>query len=422
MFFERARELELLEREFEAIDSGHLALLRGRALSGKSSLALEFIKDKRSVYFAFSKKGEKALCEEFLEVIRRTFNIVPSRDVDDFSVAFRILLEYASKENIVIVLDNFSSDIGGTDELAKKIVNIWKEYFLCCRAFLIVAGKPDVASNFGGVDFLDIVVEAFSISELRSILTFQEHFSNELVFYYFVLTGGNPRYIDLLIYNGCFSFEEIRDFIFRKDSPFVLDTKEILLELFGREYLTYFAILEQISLGNDKRADIERVLGRNIGGYIERLSVEYNLIKKIKPFNALDSGRTQKLVIRDCSIAFWFRFIFRNHSLISSYEFGLLKDIFQENFVEYCSIYLKIFFIELLDEANKFSTIGSFWSGNVKRAIDIVAVNEEDKKLLLAYTDFYKDKLDLKTLKKRSKFLLKDFEGFDVEYNGYGIK
>ena len=108
-----------------------------------------------------------------------------------------------------------------------------------------------------------------------------------------------PKYIDLLVVNSALSFDKIIDFIIDTNSPFINEGKNLLIEEFGKEYGTYFSILELISNGKTGRSEIESILEHNIGGYLDRLENNYALIKKYKPINARPNSRLQKYRIID---------------------------------------------------------------------------------------------------------------------------
>ena len=63
-------------------------------------------------------------------------------------------------------------------------------------------------------------------------------------------------------------------------------------------------------------SEIESILGKSIGGYLERLEHDFGLIKTIRPIFAKPNGRIQKYIIEDNFLSFWFRFIYKYQSAI----------------------------------------------------------------------------------------------------------
>ncbi len=87
--------------------------------------------------------------------------------------------------------------------------------------------------------------------------------------------------------------------IFRVNSFWLDEGKNLLIEEFGREYTTYFSILSLLASGKTSRSEIESILEKNIGGYLERLQDHYELIKPLKPVFAKPGSRVQKYFIED---------------------------------------------------------------------------------------------------------------------------
>ena len=105
-----------------------------------------------------------------------------------------------------------------------------------------------------------------------------------------------------------------------------MEGRNLLVEEFGREYGTYFSILELIAVGKTARSEIESVLEIHSGAYLAKLEDEYALIAKHRPINAKPGGRLQKYYLRDNFLSFWFRFIYRNLSAIETGNFGYVRE------------------------------------------------------------------------------------------------
>ena len=88
-------------------------------------------------------------------------------------------------------------------------------------------------------------------------------------------------------------------FMLNEFSPFLEEGRNSLIEEFGKEYGTYFAILELLSLGKTSRPEIESIIDRDVGGYLEQLVSTYNLIYRDLPFDAKPASRMIKFAIKD---------------------------------------------------------------------------------------------------------------------------
>ena len=119
------------------------------------------------------------------------------------------------------------------------------------------------------------MIKPFSIKTMAGILRDYKIKDSSLLFDYYLFTGGSPKYIDLLVENNAFTFEKILNFVVDANSPLLNEGKNLLIEEFGKEYGTYFSILELISIGKTGRSEIQSILESDVGGYLDRLEKDY---------------------------------------------------------------------------------------------------------------------------------------------------
>ncbi|HQW57417.1 MAG TPA: DUF234 domain-containing protein [Gammaproteobacteria bacterium] len=200
--------------------------------------------------------------------------------------------------------------------------------------------------------------------------------------------------------------------ILQKNSPFLNEGKNLLIEEFGRDYLTYFTILELISLGKTSRTEMESLLGKDIGGYLQRLESDYAIVTRHRPIHAKPNTKNQKFKITDNFLNFWFRFIYRHQTAIEIDNFSYIKKIIKRDYSTYCGPILERFFQNLLAETRQFNRIGSYWEKGNQNEINIVAINDMEKKILIGETKLNKSKISLKTLRVRAEPLLKEFPNY----------
>lgn len=73
-----------------------------------------------------------------------------------------------------------------------------------------------------------------------------------------------------------------------KNSPFLNEGKNLLIEEFGKDYGTYFSILELLSMGRTSRSEIESILQINSGGYLDRLEkLFHQLLAETNKYNQI---------------------------------------------------------------------------------------------------------------------------------------
>jgi len=425
-FYNRQAELKELRLLYDQSAShGRLTVLTGRRRVGKTMLSLEFAKKHKHLYFFVSRKTEPLLCEEYLTEIKNIFATPVIGEIRTFKDIFRLLLEISFKEHFTFIIDEFQEFYTVNPSVYADIQHLWDVNKHKSKMNLILVGsvyslmykifQSSKEPLFNRAD-RQLFIEPFSIKDTAIILKDHNNKTVKTLFDYYVFTGGMPTYIDLLLTNKALSFNKMLDFILKQNSPFLDEGKNVLIEEFGKEYGTYFSILELISVGKTARTEIESILERNVGGFLDRLEKNFAIISKHKPINAKPKSRLQKYKIQDNFLNFWFRFIYRNRSAIETGNFNYVKDIVKRDYSTYCGRILERFFSELFAASGKFNAIGSYWGRDNQNEIDIVAVNDMKKKIVIAEVKFKKTKINLNTLREKSVKLLRLYPNYKPQF------
>lgn len=128
-------------------------------------------------------------------------------------------------------------------------------------------------------------IKAFRPSVLKKIMNDNApDYSKDDLLALYSFTGGVAKYVQLLIEDHAFTVDSMIDSIVSSDSAFISEGRAILVEEFGKDYDTYFSILSAISSGYTRRAEIESIVGKEIGGYLTRLEDDYGIIRKDEEF------------------------------------------------------------------------------------------------------------------------------------------
>ncbi len=228
--------------------------------------------------------------------------------------------------------------------------------------------------------------------------------------------------MDLLAAHSALSFERMMDFVLQADSPFLDEGRNLLIEELGRDYGTYFSILELISLGKTARMEIQSILAADIGGYLERLENTFGIISRHKPIDAKPNSRLQKYRITDNFLNFWFRFIYRNRSAIETGNFAYVREIIDRDYPVHCGLLLEKCFHELLAESGNYNRIGSYWERGNQNEIDLVAVNDLKKTITIADIKMNKTRLGIEGLKHRAGGLLASYPRHRPEWIGLSLE
>ncbi|GAJ18084.1 unnamed protein product, partial [marine sediment metagenome] len=141
--------------------------------------------------------------------------------------------------------------------------------------------------------------------------------------------------------------------------------------------------LSLIASSKTSRTDIESILEKDIGGYLARLEKDYSIIKSVRPLLAKPNARVQKYFIEDNFLNFWFRFVYKYRNAIEIGNYKYVNDIVERDFITYSGHFLEKYFIEKLALTKQYSLIGNYWERRNKNEIDIVAINEKEKKVVI---------------------------------------
>lgn len=425
-FYGRKNELKLLEESYQRVDkSAQMVVVTGRRRMGKTMLSLHYTQNKPYLYLFVAKKSETLLCQEFINQIRLVFNVPILGIITQFKDIFALLLEIAKTQAFVLIVDEFQEFYHINPSVYSDLQKLWdlnkfesKIQVLFLGSIYSLMHKIFEESKeplFGRQDRM-IHLRPFTIKEIFQILQ-KHHAANlETLFSYYMLTGGTPKYIDLFLSEKAFSLEQMIDFILSENSPFLNEGKNLLIEEFGKEYGNYFSILELLSSGKTSRGEIESVLQKDVGGFLEKLEKDYFVISRYKPINAKPETKLIKYKIKDHFLKFWFRYLYRNRTAVETGNFDYIKRVMEGDLPTFSGLALEQFFLDLFANSHQFNQIGSYFESDHTNEIDLVAINDLDKKMVIAEVKRNKKRIRLEELKQKAKKLLLSYPEYSVQF------
>ena len=431
-FYNREKELELLRR-IDALSEtdAQMTVLTGRRRIGKTSLLRHFMADRPAVYLFLAKKSEALICAELADAIRLSLGVELYGEFRQFKEIFRFLLDLSKKQHFTLILDEFQEFTSINPSVYSEMQNLWDAAKAESKINLILCGSVYSLMNkifenskeplFGRATNR-IHLKPFTINTLKEILA--ENYpvctkDDLLAFYLF--TGGVAKYVELFVSRKAFTLNDILNEIFSENSILLDEGKNILIEEFGKEYSTYFSILTLIASSKTFRSEMESVLEMSVGGYLERLDADFGLIRKIRPVLAKPGGRNMKYAIHDNFLNFWFRFIYKYRSAIEIGNFDYVRSIIERDYATYSGLILEKYFVEKLIVSQQYSLVGTYWEKSNQNEIDIVAINEVEKKALFAEVKGKADNINLKALKEKSLKLTQSLTGYEFSYKGLSL-
>lgn len=402
-FYNREKELESL-REIGKISfetHSQMTVVSGRRRIGKTSLIKKAFEGDAGpmLYFFVGRKTEMLLVKEFMQEVEAKLGGYIPDGITSFGSLFKFLLERAKSTHFTLIIDEFQDFSRINPSIFSDMQNLWDSYRNSTRMNLVLSGSVVTMINkifrdskeplFGRADnFLKL--KPFKTSVIKEILSdFNPEYDNKDLLALYTVTGGIPKYIEILCERGKVTEESILKYIVSENSPFLEEGRSLLISEMGKEYSTYFSILQAISSGKTTQNEISTAIGGlQIGGHLEKLEDTYNIITKIRPVLSKPGVRSAvRYAITDNFLSFWFRFIERNRSMIELDNFQDLEAITMEHYPTFSGLILEKYFRQKLGEEGGYKEVGAWWEGRERdesHEIDIVALSTTGRNALVA--------------------------------------
>jgi AAA+ ATPase superfamily predicted ATPase len=426
-FYNREEELEILAKNREqSANQSVMTTLIGRRRTGKTSLLLKSVEGTRHLYLYVSKDNEQMLCKKFQEQATATLGIQIFGQTSSFGDLFEQLMRYGIDNNYTLIIDEFQNFLSINKSIPSSIQDVWDRYKDRARVNLILCGSiysmmKRIFENgdeplYGRRDS-NMRLLPFSISTLKQILA--DHNPNyvaEDLLCLYMLTGGVAKYVALLMDAKATTKDKMLRCALAPDSPFLSEGTELLVSEFGRDYGTYFSILQLIAGGMTTQSEIDSIIGKNTGAYLNNLHVDYTFISKNTPILSKPGARNIKWQIDDPFLRFWFRFVYPYQGLIESNRTELLVQYVSDNYAQYTGKTLERLFHERMWQSGQYTRIGNWWDKKGEQEIDMVALNEFDKTCVIAEIKRNPKKLSLSNLETKAATLSSEIKEYSIKY------
>lgn len=425
-FYDRKREVTRL-REIQKLSlrNAQFTVVTGRRRIGKTHLLLQATKDQPTLYFFVARKAEGFLCQDFQQEIRAKLGIPVMGEIRSFGKLFEFIMVLSKERSFNLIIDEFQEFYHIAPAVYSEMQHYWdlhkdesKINLLVCGSVFSMMHKIFENSKeplFGRATQM-MKVLPFETTVLKSILTdYNPSWIPEDLLALYSFTGGVAKYVQMFMDGGAFSMQTMINMMIREDSLFILEGKNMLIEEFGKEYATYFTILSLVARGENTRRKIEAIVNREIGGYLTKMERDYSLISKAIPIFSKVETKNVRYTIRDNFLSFWFRFIYKYSHMIEIGGFRELKQIIARDYSTYSGKMLEAYFRTMLIEKGGISKIGGYWDRNGENEIDLIAVNEIERKAEIFEVIRNADNIDMERLQEKG-YHLKNVSGQLKDY------
>lgn len=432
-FYNREKEIELLkEIQQSAEEHAQMTTLMGRRRIGKTKLLFRATQDAPTLYFFVARKAESLLCRDFMDEITSVLHLPVYGEVQDFRTIFRLLMDYSKTVKFNLIIDEFQEFYTINPSVYSDMQHLWDRnkdeshicLFLCGSIYSLMHRIFEGSHEplFGRAT-QRIFLHPFSTATLKEILLDNNpQFRPDDLLALYTFTGGVAKYVELFIDNKAFSRDKMIRLMCRDNSPFLQEGKNILVEEFGKEYTIYFSILSCIANGLTARTAIESYLQREIGGYLTRLENDFNIIKKRIPMFSKVESRNIRYEIEDNFLRFWFRFFYKYVRYIESGALVKLQEIVMRDYPTFSGHALEEYFKAKFRESGDYTALGAYWNRKGEDEIDLIALNEIEKKVVIAEIKRNRQNIKMDVLRQKGMAVQKELKGYSIEYRGLDME
>lgn len=389
MFLNRTRELALLQRWWEG-NQPELITVYGRRQVGKTELLVRFFADKPAIYFYADRQlladQLRAFTEQVLALVDDP--VLRLQPFTSWEAALTYVFGLARQQRLALVIDEFSYAVDADPALPSILQRLWdsarrastQAFVILCTSFTEAVERHfQVDGPLYRRRTRELRVEPFTYTEAAEFFPVWPVQEQALAW---GIVGGVPSYLHAL------QSENLKDAVIEHlldKSALLYREAEVLLaqEVRGVGPARLRGMLQAIAYGANEPNQIAQRIGQPVTAISGALSflTEYGLIERRVPLTVPNPERTRqtRYYIADNYLAFWFRFVLPNRSVLeqgrAEYAWQtkvapFLNDYMGPRFEGLCRQFIWLHPSEWLHDIGE---LGVWWSANEE--LDIVGHN-----------------------------------------------
>ena len=396
-FYDREKELDILRANWEqTLERGRMTVLIGRRRIGKTTLMTRSAAEdgQQLLYLYVSKDNERVLTGKFQQAAEQALGLQIFGRMESFAQFFEQLLRYGQENHFTLVLDEFQNFLKVNPAIPSHIQDIWDRYHEKSKVNMVACGSiysmmhrifDNEDEPLYGRQDCRFNMLPFRISVLKQILgDHNPKFTSEDLLCLYSLTGGVAKYVAWLMDAKATTKSKMLRWVTQTGSPYLSEGTELIMSEFGKDYTNYLSILQLIASGMTTQSEIDGVMGKNTGAYLDNLEENYSYIHRKQPMFSKPGGRNSRWQLDDCFLRFWFHFIMRNQALVEMERNDLLLEIVEKGYEQYTGLALEQYFRQKWMEEERVTLVGSYWDRKGENEIDMIALNDIDKTAVVA--------------------------------------
>lgn len=380
------------------------------------------------LYFFVARKTEAELCKDFVEEITSKLQLPILGEVVRFADIFKYLLQLSKNRPLTLIIDEFQDFKRVNPSVFSDMQKIWDLNKQEAHINLVVCGSVYSLMNvifknnkqpLYGRQTGEIKVTPFPPSVVKEILSsYNSAYTNEDLLALYSYTGGVAEYVEMMMDAGAMTKEQMTEKFVAKNSYFIYEGKNMLIEEFGKDYARYFEILQLIASGYTTRGEIESIMKIEIAGYLAKLENDYCLISRYTPMFQ-KANRNIHYQIEDNFLRVWFRYIYKYGYMIEVGANKKLKMLMDKDYTTYTGKVLERYFLAKMIESEEYTQIASWWDRKGENEIDLIAADELEQKVTFYEVKRQAKDINLGILKDKAEHFFQATGKFKKYYIGY---
>ena len=433
-FYDRENELKILKtNELQSRGNATFMVLNGRRRIGKTSLLLKAMEGLEYAYMFISNDNEAMLCKKFCNILQQQLNIDIYGTPTQLGEIFDIVMKESTKRHFTIIFDEFQTLYKINPAIFGEIQDLWDRYHTKSKINLIVSGSIQslMRQIFGakgeplyGRPTSRMTLRPFGVKTIKEIIADHcPNYDNESLLCLYMITGGVPKYVELLMDAGCTTKDKMLEYVCRPDSYFLTEGRDIMNQEFNNDSATYYSILQLVASGITRRSEIDSVLQKDMGSYLQNLEQNFGMLTRKRPLFARPNGKNTSYEVSDIFMRFWFKFICPYQSLIEQQQMKLLLENIKLGYEQFSGRTLEQYFQTKYMETGNFTQIGNWWDRKGGNEIDMIALNEINRTGIVAEIKRNPKKINPADLERKIANLPKpDFAKYTLKTEMLSIK
>lgn len=410
-FINRKKELQALN-ELYVRNGGDLAIVYGRRRLGKTTLLKQFAGNHRHCYFMASRAGEKLQINAMGNALSAKLNepILENIDFSSWDELFELFDKLlCDNKKFIFIIDEFQYLCKVQPAFSSIIQKWWDEKWSRRNMLLILCGSitsmmyketlADSAPLYGRAS-LQLLLSPIKYEYLTEFLP-EISDSGKLVEFY-SLSGGTPRYIDLMHNFRNFN-EALKKLLLDKNGILFNEAKYILHEELNSPN-TSWSILNALGSGKTTISELGTTLSlpaNQLTRYIDLLKDLFLVYREV-PVLEKNPAKSKKGVyhVSDPFLRLWFGSVYPYESFLEFDEKEIIMNKLQpliDKHIAYCFEDLCRQYVKKHITDYDCLRIGRQWGSHYE--IDIAGVNTSNKLNLLGECKWSNKKVGISILR-----------------------